>query len=70
VGRESITRGCEALSETVRYVVGTEETDKNIPQMKPHDRKYRSHDRGKDVAFETHQRAVAAGKKRTSVTYA
>jgi hypothetical protein len=61
VGCEAITRGCDALSETVRYVVGTEETDENIAQMERHERKYRTRDRGKHVAFETHEGAVAAG---------
>ena len=47
-------RGCDTLSETVRYVVGTEKADENIPQMERHERKYSTRDRGKNVAFETH----------------
>jgi hypothetical protein len=70
VGCEAITRWCNTLSETVRYVVGTEETDKNVSQMERHERKYRTGDRGKNVTFETHKRAVAAGKRRTGVTCA
>ena len=51
-------------------MVGTEETDENIDQMERHEREYRTGDRGKDVAFETHEGAVATGKRRTGVTCA
>ena len=70
MGCKTITRGCNTLSETVGYVVGTEETDENIPQMERHERKDSTRDRGKCVVLETHKGPVATGKRRTGVTCA
>ena len=54
------------LYRLVRYVAGTDETDENIHQMEPHERKYR----GKDVALKTHEGAATTRKRRTGVTCA